>query len=683
MTTARWKVIALAVGALLGGCTHIETHADLTMTDASHALSGMPYSLPMVQYQITTTRTLTTCPHVLHGLDGLYTAGKTPVSVYDAGLSVSVTATAKQRYVRGETYVVDYSKLSSWLKSTSFGIEVYPLTGTLKSIDVSAEDQTGTVVGDVVKVAVVGASLAAGGPAAGVLAAGALASASTNGADKYLSAVKANIHLPGVDEARPREPVAEDELKAILKMPGVVVERPLVMCVPHVEDASAALALQQQVTDKATKDATDATAGVARATIIAATVGGTREAKDRNVTALADALDGQTKTTDDLTEAQKKLANLRASFGSATVVTFPQTLDETSRRLPLANDELATLTGQLSVRRARTIDPALYAEIFHSRSAAIQAALSKKYPELGFYAKWTKPRLDTRSQRDAAENRSNCTPKGADDAKVVGACLKQLDLVARLAFVEPKVKIDGSICVADSKKEENPNASPEYFPTLGCRHLAAATDAVEARAYDAGAREPRVSPGIFIREPVEGKLYLCLDQDAEQCGPANPESNKIADNPADPPTIAPQLGQLRFLPFRNGAFEKNTLHLEMATDGSITKFGYVRPTAAAATLGNTAAAAGKQIQDARTAARDLAAKELKDAQTAGVAALQYQIDVLAKQKALLEAQDAATSNAPNAPAIADLAAQTALLQAKLARQVATNQLVAAQASGPQ
>jgi hypothetical protein len=141
-------ILIAAVGILLPGCTtYLSTSPGLRASaERKDALKGVPYSLPMLQYEIALTRTLSSCPN---------DAAKTEL-VY------SVKADATARYVGGESYEVDYATLSSPLKSSSFAMEFHDRTGTLKSINASATDHTADIIKDVVKTGLSIASVGAG-----------------------------------------------------------------------------------------------------------------------------------------------------------------------------------------------------------------------------------------------------------------------------------------------------------------------------------------------------------------------------------------------------------------------------------------------------------------------------------------------------------------------------------------
>ncbi len=170
--------------------------------------------------------------------------------------------------------------------------------------------------------------------------------------------------------------------------------------------------------------------------------------------------------------------------------------------------------------------------------------------------------------------------------------------------------------------------------------------------------------GLFVRPPEVGLFEACWNggKQAAVC----PSERRIARLEG---LSAPQLGQLRFLPFRSAMFEAASLSLELREDGSIVKFEYKRPRAAAA----SASAAVKDALGQYVAygeKRDAAAKAaVVNARAEELAGLQFEIDRLTKQKALVQAQAVEQPDALAAvrAETAAIEAQVALLNARLAQ----------------
>ena len=131
----RMRFIALVVSCALAGCTSLTSVQDLKPADGA-ALTGVPYSLPMLQYDLAMSRSLAQCTDPI--------SGKPHVK-----FTLSVEATP--RYPAGETYVIDYRDLAGWTKITSLTVDFQENSNILKSVNASAEDRSGAIIGNAVK----------------------------------------------------------------------------------------------------------------------------------------------------------------------------------------------------------------------------------------------------------------------------------------------------------------------------------------------------------------------------------------------------------------------------------------------------------------------------------------------------------------------------------------------------
>ena len=142
--------------------------------------------------------------------------------------------------------------------------------------------------------------------------------------------------------------------------------------------------------------------------------------------------------------------------------------------------------------------------------------------------------------------------------------------------------------------------------------------------------------GIFVRQPEAARLLVCRTGKAPVC---STRSDELLFTSSD--AMAPQLGQLRLLPFRNEMFQNNSLVLSLRENGGIEKFEYkdlkARGEAMAAAAADLAAQ-GLSFADARRKDRldDTAAKlaKTKADRQAEIDAIQFQIDLLTKQQSL-------------------------------------------------
>lgn len=136
------KILALLCALLTSSCAgSLQTSPNIYRTDRlSGALQGATYSLPRLQYEVTVDRYLASCPDERDS-DGNPTR-----------LAFATEVNAETSYQPGESYVVDFSHLAGIARTASFGIEKYS-DGTLKSIGVQGEDQTGQIIQDLTKAA--------------------------------------------------------------------------------------------------------------------------------------------------------------------------------------------------------------------------------------------------------------------------------------------------------------------------------------------------------------------------------------------------------------------------------------------------------------------------------------------------------------------------------------------------
>jgi len=72
---------------------------------------------------------------------------------------VDITLEASPSFVEGERYTIDYDALSSVWKTSVFEIAIHEETGTLKSINISAEDKTAEAIGSATKLLLAGANI--------------------------------------------------------------------------------------------------------------------------------------------------------------------------------------------------------------------------------------------------------------------------------------------------------------------------------------------------------------------------------------------------------------------------------------------------------------------------------------------------------------------------------------------
>lgn len=642
--------------------TQIATMPDTVRTAPNGAIAGIPYNLPMLQYRIEATRTLAQCPTTLIIADA---TGK-PTPFVDPTLAFAVTVAAKPRYVRGETYVVDYRSLSSILKQTSFGITTYPETQNLRTINLSAEDKTGDVLKNVAELGLTVAGLAAGGPAAG--------------AAKGVPDTGGGAGAAGILKfSKPRPQRAADDAKLFEIAAAASGDTTFLDCAPAAKAAfkqreAAAGALRQ-----ATSAATRASADLRTQAVVAALDDMPGAARERQATKLAALMAAHDEATQTLTAAVTAKAEANATLSRTNSRIWPERIDDRAALLQDV-DTVTTTVGPLLSRtptRARALNMRAFSQALAKLREVDRERFDRLAKRYGFLLGYADRGLAPDSVWTAAEAASPAACTVGDPALDVAQCLKEtLPLAVRLDTVEMNGGkfIDGAGCTT------------RFFPTLECRkELGIPTTPANGRAVKPKSGEPEVvnarevgpagiphaKGGLFVRQAVPGRLMVCR---AAACD-ANTSVNLFAIDPDAPPTYAPQLGQLRYLPFRNSTFQSNELGLELAPDGTIAKFEYKDKAATAAVLTATAADVAKQIDDARTKRREDSAK----AETQAVASLQAQIDTIEKQAKLNALRISAAETPEQAAAkslLADLQADKVLLTAQYDKRKVYNDLVA-------
>ena len=150
MSLRSWTLAAFGTFAL-AGCTSLQTLPDnFRSRSRDMALEGYPYALPMRQFDLTASWTLTECSN------GPKTGDEAPKTVISPELEVTPLITA------GERYLVDYRALASVLKTTDLAIETYP-EGTLKAVNAVADDRTAETAVAIAKIVASAATFGASG----------------------------------------------------------------------------------------------------------------------------------------------------------------------------------------------------------------------------------------------------------------------------------------------------------------------------------------------------------------------------------------------------------------------------------------------------------------------------------------------------------------------------------------
>ncbi len=613
----------LTIALLLQGCTSIETSPDLQRSDLSGlngsnrtAIKGVPYTLPMLQYDVTFKYALTECnypgpatPFTSASDDARQTAlvqytsdvlerdpedqlvgegdntndDDTPEKPI-GDFKINVSAVATPSFKSGEQYTIDYDALSSFWKTSVFEIETHEETGTLKSINVSAEDKTAEAVSSAVKLA--------------------------------LSA--ANIANPV------RVQATQLNGQPLVIPDGTYTHTTKVVCTPEAAKAisdrkTAVTALAGLTKDLETEINTvellkltvkfqDPAAAVAE---ITAKVIAVQEAAE------------------DVKLKQEELAKLNAALSVSVEHKWPEEFFEFNK----------IIDDQIKIERWISNPPG-GAFLFDVLTVELDPPVKSDSEDV--------PGFGTDNVCGTYHAGSHPMPK-----PVVIDCLMD-QMKTAIQLVETSATVD---CSSSPRPDDQECLSKSPTPQI------------------IAARNVKKDKGVFVRPPVAGALQICiasnstaiLDDDGSYL--SIPCKDKLVLSEAA--AIVPQLGQLRFLPFTNGLFENNALAVELGQKGQVNKFSYKKTSAQAASLLGAAADAAKQYETYQKERAEAELKAIQTARTEGaaqraeqVALVDYEIAMLEKEKKLLELQNPNTVSAAIAEETASLQAEIALLKAR-------------------
>lgn len=574
----RYLIQSIPIAALF--CASCTTSLGLTSdirTDSKRdAVAGVSYSLPMLQYDLTITRTLAQC----EGKAIVYDAKGKPKIKADGSIQLkdvdeiafSVSATAKEAYVPGETYLVDHTSLGAPTKISSVAMEFHE-NGTLKSVNLAAEDKTQEVVKNTVSTLVGVASIAAGLPIG----------AAPLGSDHVL-----------ICSSKTKKALSD------LKAAEVVVE-------------NATTKLKSK-----TKELTDEVASFAN-------IGG--------ISALSDAQKLKLKT---LSDEQRALMV----------------------QLALANEDLAKKRKPLS-QTVRFRWPSAFDTLNSTGDARFELSASQKKIWRSLFE------LEAPVNIKSGGKQLCSIPPAADVADV------------------PRTENDMEACLASKL-----SVSAILRPTI----LRAVKDEYKITVADNPSEK---MGGMLVRPPEAGYLRLCKEIVAANCTLSTAADYIVLEPEA--PSIVPQLGQLRFLAFQNGPFENHVMSFSLAESGALEKFEYKELASQAvgftATASDTVSQIGGFLSDVRKYEdeQEAKAKEAAKAETEAareaiitqredeIAALQYQIDLLTKQKEFAQLTGPADTTSLDAlnSETAEVNARVALLRARLAELQAESELESA------
>jgi len=625
------KASVLLIAMVVSACTtRLDTRVDgYRTTTANEFVTGLPYSLPMLQFDLQFTWTLSSCEKTGKIVD---VGEPTPITIPGVGLTLAITE--KKGYVPGERYTVDYEALTARTKTTSFAFETYP-NGILKSINASADDKTDEALSAAVKLALVVYGASQGAVAVPV--------ATQNPMSPPPPPPPALVTDPDATEAASRG-------LRFKKVPTVVCTEKtrsdlnrLEALADDLKKATKKLDAQRRLVEDLRMVVAQRSASVVHVEEFAAALK-TLSVQEGNSKSLVAQMEEITKR---LRVSRPKTwpTDMKSSIdGKATIDFRARDVEAFARLLTVAE---STIIDEQSYRSAGEALLAYMSDLEVEPRSEFERvnkdALDHFLDELG------RPRtLDVAKGCVAGPDGSSVS---ADD------CIRnmtglRLSLASRERLCE-RDEADTYTDEADTyclrlraKKKDD----PEKHTIL--RLLAKKQDDPENTIG-----RDQAAAGVLWRKPVEATLAICNPDETDPEGKKCPIVHTSQ-------AIAPQLGQLRLLEFRNRTFESGQLALALREDGTLERFSYTK-----------AASAAKAAGAALNAAEKVEAyRDERDA--APLKALQNQITL---KKALLEdiGLDQSMARADTTAEVQMLQAEIALLMAELTRLKAERDLAAA------
>jgi len=516
------------------GCTGLKTNPDLTKAQSlNEAIEGVPYALPMVQYDLGFEYTLASCEP----------AEKT--------FAISIKPTVKTNYVTGERYVIDYEALSSLWKTTNFSIEVHKDSGTLKTINVSAEDKTSDVLKSLAKTTLTTLGISVPAPGIQTLL-------STNGQKVTYAVVNCTQTAKDLLEKLKLE---TDALKLnTAELAAIEKEIDILKHVARFEDASTTAAVIRRII----QEKSNVERGI----------------ESRN----------------------EEIKTIRKSLTFSVERKWPNHFDITQGQFDDTRQAVSHWTKNPTLLRVERVD------------GAIGDEGSCKYTD------------------DAIADREHIE-------RCISDKMKMTVVLVDTSTILPQCISGGPLeCIRSPTNEE----------------VTQARDNDPKKAGD---------EGVFVRPPVRGELRICKGTNA--CPPGKKENLVI-----DASEVIPQLGQLRFLPFRNGLFENNQLVVSLQENGTLEKVQYKETGASAAVFAETASNIAGQVdsfldkrEEERKKAFELEKAEGSSARAEELALLNFEIEKLKKQA---ELQKLNTPDPPEKELIELMQSETSQLEAQIA-----------------
>lgn len=353
MSCSRFFPVIVAVTSFASsGCTHLESTSDAVAATNELPLRGVPYGLPALEYGLETNYQIVSCPTFVEVVDA-----------YDGRFSFATKVKATPRTVVGERFVVDYQAMASFMKTSSYGLENYP-SGVLKSVNVSAEDQSGPLIQNVASIGLSIAGLLSGNP---VLAAAGQAMPSGVKGPMWSAEMVEGGRIKSFDGIGPA--IADLRTLPRTEVITIVCNEDAERNFAEQSSARAALGAAQGGFDTATKD-------VGRLRIVTAL----KRSDKADVVALNTALQQLGQTELALAEAKEALATASAKLTVSRANVW-QPSGSTMSIQP-AEVDIGALNTMMSVKKIQVVDRADVLKWWGQWRDLVGAQIKLQYPAL-------------------------------------------------------------------------------------------------------------------------------------------------------------------------------------------------------------------------------------------------------------------------------------------------------------
>ncbi|NVZ51427.1 hypothetical protein HX792_13870 [Pseudomonas sp. B6002] len=177
--------------------------------------------------------------------------------------------------------------------------------------------------------------------------------------------------------------------------------------------------------------------------------------------------------------------------------------------------------------------------------------------------------------------------------------------------------------------------------------------------------------GVIYRSPVAGRMLICETAADEECDLIASTGNITGASGVivSAPVAVPQLGALRVLPYRNGAFQNNVLKVAFRENGSIAMLNYDEKAARGLALSETVSSGLGEVtsyRDARQAYRDKQAADAKAEDESRKKAVLDELDTEISRLEKVKKINALNAQTSQTASTADMETETARLNAQLA-----------------